>query len=167
MDPNSVVRLVDNCATQGYHPIITTTGTVLNSTLLETANTSGLLGGGQVFPYPLDVPATATFRQSFRQYASGAPTSELEAAAWVGGLILQAASRSLPANPTPADVLAGLYRIKNNSFGGLTQPLTFRKGQPTKTSTCGFTITITNRQYVASKGLTPTCLPASLADGYQ
>ena len=162
MDPNSMDRFVEDCATQGYHPYISTAGLVFDATLLGTADTNGMEAGGSVFPFPVVSSATAQFDQSFQQVTGSAPSSEFEAMAWVSGLILGAGSVDLPvSDPTPADLIAGLDTIKNDTFGGLTVPITYNKGQPTPTQLCAWPLQITNGAFTAPNGMTPTCLASS------
>jgi branched-chain amino acid transport system substrate-binding protein len=161
LEPNSMVRFVNDCAIQGYHPYISTAGLVFDSTLLGTPNTNGMVAGASVFPFSVEAPATAVFNQAFQQITGSAPNDEFEAMAWVSGLILQAAGKDLPANPTPADVINGLDQIKNDTFGGLTVPITYMKNQATPTQPCAWPLVINNGAFTAPGGMTPTCLAST------
>jgi hypothetical protein len=79
---------------------------------------------------------------------------------WVAGQMLLAATRNLPAeNPTPQDILKGLWSIKNNSFDGLTpEPVSFTEGQPSPDHACYFVVQIKAGSYAAPYGSKPQCL---------
>lgn len=161
LDPSSIRRFADSCAVQGFHPFLGTTGVVLSASLLAAGNTDGLVAGTPVFPFPLASLATKAFQDAFNEVTGSAPTSQYEALAWVGGLVLQEAGEALPADPRPNDVLTGLHTIKNDNFGGLTSRLTFQVGKPTPTPLCAWLLVISEGRFTAPNGLTPTCLKSS------
>lgn len=163
MDPQSVVRFVSDCHNQGFHPQYVTT--MLSFTAaLQTPELAGILGFGPSFPYILQTPATATFDQAVESATGGPPDSEWYAEAWVAGLVLSTASADLPAsNPTPADVLAGLYRIRNDDFGGLAPPLSYYQGEASTASPlCNYELQVdASGHVVAPIGMAQVCLPAA------
>jgi branched-chain amino acid transport system substrate-binding protein len=164
MDPASLDRLTQDCANQGYYPHYSAGGLAMVPTVLSTPDTVGVLAAGSIFPFPVVAPATAQFDQAVQQTTGGAPNSEFYASAWVAGLILQAASKNLPANnPSASDVLNGLDQIKNDDFGGLTSPITYVQGQPTASPTCYFLIQVVKGGFSGPDGLNPQCLPSSYA----
>jgi branched-chain amino acid transport system substrate-binding protein len=164
MDPNSDLRLANDCAAQNYHPIYNTLVLAFTPLLLTSPNAVGMVAAGSVFPFMEVTPATAQFDQAVQQSTGGPPTTEFEASAWVSGLILQQASINLPvANPRPADVVAGLDQIKNNNFGGLTDSLTYTNGQPTQSPSCFFVAGVVQGGFNAPYGMTPQCLPTNFA----
>jgi branched-chain amino acid transport system substrate-binding protein len=157
LDPASITRVASDCSNQGYHPKYLSISLDDTNSVI-TSSTVGMISGGSAFPFSVVSAATAQFDQAAQQATGSGPIGEYEALAWVGGLILQTASANLPAaNPTAADVLAGLYQIKNNDFGGLASPITYVQGQPTVSPKCAFLIEIGNGAFVAPNGLTPTC----------
>lgn len=164
LDPASVVRLADSCANQNYRPYLGMLGFVFGDILLRTKNTEGLVGAGSAFPFPFRTPATEAFHQQFQETVGRAPGAGAEANAWVGGLILQEGGRDLPANPTPADLVRGLTKIKKNNFGGLASAaMTYGEGQAHPSPTCAFMVKVVNGGYEAPNGLKPTCLPESFS----
>jgi branched-chain amino acid transport system substrate-binding protein len=169
-DPASAIRLMSDCHNQGYSPLFTTVAIIFSPALLASSSTvAGLVGATPWFPFMVQSPATAQFDNAFQQYTGGPPNSEFDAFSWVGGLIMQAASKNLPAaNPTSAELIAGLDTIQNDTFGGLATPVTYQAGQPAVSSTCSFFMTVQgNGTYGAPNGLQQTCLPASFAQGTQ
>jgi branched-chain amino acid transport system substrate-binding protein len=164
LDPASVVRFANDCAQQNYHPFYNITALLLDPTILTSPNTVGTVSASSIFPFMVVTPATAQFDQAVQQSTGGAPTAEFEASAWIAGLILQTAAKNLPAtNPTPAEVLTGLYQIKNDNFGGLSSPLTYTQGQSTTSPTCYFPIQVISGGYSAPDGLQEQCIPSSFS----
>ncbi|HEX3796943.1 MAG TPA: ABC transporter substrate-binding protein [Acidimicrobiales bacterium] len=163
LDPASIDRFVQDCANQNYHPHYIAISLVFAPALLNTPLTVGILATSPVFPFMVQAPATAQFDQAVQESTGGSPNSQFLASAWVAGLILQAASKNLPANPTAADVVAGLDTIKNDDFGGLTVPLSYTAGQPTASPTCYFSLEVTSGGFSAPDGLQTQCLPASFS----
>lgn len=164
LDPASSVRLADSCGSQNFRPYLGTLGFVFGDILLRSKHAEGLAGAGSAFPFPLRSPATETFHQQFKDTVGRSPGSGAEANAWIGGLILKEGGRELPANPTPADLVRGLTKIKKNNFGGLAATaFTFAEAQPHPSPTCAFMMKIVNGGFEAPNGLKLTCLPESLA----
>jgi branched-chain amino acid transport system substrate-binding protein len=163
LDPASIDRLVDDCANQDFHPHYTTTSLLAQPALRDTKNTVGLTFAGPVFPYMVRSAATSQFDQAMIASTGQQPDNEQEALGWTAGLLMSEASKDLPAKPTSSDVLAGLYQIHNETFGGLTSPLSFTRGQPTPSPTCYYLITVGTNGFDAPSGLQPHCLPASFS----
>ncbi len=53
---------------------------------------------------------------------------------------------------TTADVLAGLYKLKNETLGGLVAPLNFTKGQPSPIVACYWAIGVKEGGFYAPFG---------------
>jgi hypothetical protein len=73
--------------------------------------------------------------------------------------MLMYASRNLGDNPTAADIMKGMWTIKNNTFDGLLpDPLTFTEGQNSPDHPCYFVIQIKKGGYTTPLGTKPQCL---------
>lgn len=167
LDPASQDRVAEDCANQNYHPQYASTGLTFTPALLSTPNTDGELGASDVFPFSAQGPETAQFDQAVEEATGGPPTTELESFGWVAGLVLQAAAKDFPAsNPTAADVVAGLDQIRNDTFGGLTVPITYVSGQPTTSPTCSYLLEIVKGSFVDPDGLNTQCVPPAFASVY-
>jgi branched-chain amino acid transport system substrate-binding protein len=77
---------------------------------------------------------------------------------WAAGLLFEAAAQAghLGDNPTPAQVLDGLYALKGETLGGLTAPLTFKKGKATSLP-CWFYYQVKDGKFTTPFGEHPTC----------
>jgi branched-chain amino acid transport system substrate-binding protein len=109
-----------------------------------------------------DLPAEHVYHLAIQQYAPGMPgQGAVTSAVWVQGLELQQAGVSLPANnPGPADILNGLYTIKNESFGGLAPPVTFAKGASSnqQSTPCYFIVQAKGGKWIAPNGSKYLCV---------
>jgi len=98
-------------------------------------------GRGEHVPVlPDRTPASDDFQRAMREYGAGF-TKEIGAAqAWAAGKLFEKAAARLPEPPTKEALLLGLWSIKNETLGGLTQPLTFNENQPATIRACWFTV---------------------------
>jgi branched-chain amino acid transport system substrate-binding protein len=158
MDADSVVRVTRSCVQQGYRPLFATASLVLVNSLAQDPDTNGIIATVPTFPwFQNDLPGEHDYHQAIQQYAPNLPTSTSTSAEWIAGLMLQAAGAHLPANPVPADIQNGLWSIKDSTFGGLTPPTTFTKGQPSPAQNCYYLVQNRDGQWVGPNGSQPLC----------
>ena len=161
MDANSLSRVVRSCRAQGYNPLYLTGGLALVTSLKDDANLQGqdLIGINPMTPWvSTDTPAVQEFQNAIQTYNPSMDNSEAAVTVWLGGMALRAASKNLPANPTSADIVAGLNTITNETFGGMTPPITFTAGQPHPSIDCYYTVELTGGQWIAPSGSQDACL---------
>lgn len=82
------------------------------------------------------------------------------AQAWAAAEIFKAAAEKLPAGKaTGADLMQALYQLpKNNTFGGLTPPISYANtGGPQPAVKCFFTIQLKDGKYSTLNGGKTTC----------
>jgi branched-chain amino acid transport system substrate-binding protein len=159
-----VVKVADDCAAQGYHPIqLGADGTVAES-WRTTPAMNGNIDIQPDIPFFVDsTPATRTMYEAIRRYepslASSPNFGEVVVEAWTSGLLFQAAAEAahLGAHPTPAGVIAGLYELRGDTLGGMAPPLTFTKDAPTTGINCVFLMGIKNATWTLPHGLEPVC----------
>jgi branched-chain amino acid transport system substrate-binding protein len=163
----TVVSVAQSCYSQGYKPIwVTTSGEVTNS-WIQTKAFNGMVGDVQDVPWFDDsIPATKTMQSAIDKYEPGTTTNaaygEVAILGWVAGMVFEGAAKAVDLGPTStsADVVKGLDTIKDDTFGGLTPPLTFTAGQPTIVP-CSFIVGIKGSHYTEPQGLKTACMPAS------
>jgi branched-chain amino acid transport system substrate-binding protein len=161
-DGNAIGRLAQSCHQIGYHPeFLAFSIALLDSTLsfpgLDENNLFASIGP---FPWMVDnTPATKLYQNAISKYfPSGYPNGATSSLAWAAGRVIQtAALGNLGDNVTPASIYKAMYTIKNNNFGGLTQPLTYLPGKPTNPESCFFWITAKAGKFVAPDGA--KCVP--------
>lgn len=75
-------------------------------------------------------PLMADYRDSMKRYVPDGALGSLGAPMWVAGKMFERVAKTFPPHPTTADVLAGLWSVKNETLGGLIAPTTYTKGAP-------------------------------------
>jgi branched-chain amino acid transport system substrate-binding protein len=147
-DGDSLRRMADDCAAQGYKPLFVGDSIAITANLASDPNLNGLLAGQTDFPWVDSyTPAQAAYQQAVKQYDPQLASSATTAAEWTAGMLAVAASSDLTATPTSAEFLQGLWSIKDNDLGGLAPPLTFNANAPATPSNCFFLMTLQNGQY--------------------
>jgi branched-chain amino acid transport system substrate-binding protein len=163
----TVVRVTDGCAQQGYKPLTASTTAVAQSDWLSHDTMEGALVSSSNLPIAADgadaVPAAADF-----QAAIAAKVPKLKGTAqygnpnimtWAGGQLFKAAGEAAKLTPisTPADVKKGLYALKDETLGGLAPPLTFVEGKPAFPA-CYFTTAVKDGRFTLPDGVEPVCI---------
>jgi branched-chain amino acid transport system substrate-binding protein len=158
MDAGSMSRLARSCANQDYHPVLLGGGAMAGPKHPEDPNLSGLYTAYNVVPWIVnDVPAVAEYRKAIADF--GDPIWPSSGVVWADGMLLRAAAARLPEkDPTPADVLSGLYSLKGETLGGLIQPAAFTPDQKTRGSSCFFPLVIKDKQWAAPLGAKQECV---------
>jgi branched-chain amino acid transport system substrate-binding protein len=161
------LRVIDGCAQVNYKPSQVNQTEDTGTSWLKDPNTNDALLVSPNANYVDDsLPATKQFLDALAAYAPGLTTGDQFSSnviyPWIGGELFEAAAKAANIGPssTPADVKRGLYALKSETLGGLTQPLTYTEGQPT-VLTCYFVDAIQDGKFVSMDGNKPTCPSAS------
>lgn len=153
------VRFAAACAQQGYKPIEVTLGSTATPDWAQVPAFDGMVDAILDAPWTdTSTPATQAFHSAMAKYQPGQQLGTGTMQAWVSGEAFAQAYQDAgsPANPTPADIVQGLYTFHNETLGGLAPPLTYTKGQPGKVP-CAFIISIQNGKFTEPQGLKTTC----------
>ena len=111
---------------------------------------------GMTFPFlASDTAARQEFQDAAKAY--GVTPSMNYAAGWAGAKLFERAARNLPAQPSAADVLEGLWSIKNDDLGGITYPITFERDKTAPRVYCWWNLTIRNGRYDLYKDTAMVC----------
>jgi branched-chain amino acid transport system substrate-binding protein len=164
-DPNSVGRLAASCARQDYHPTFGLHALLTADRMKGDPNIDGAAVVSNVFPhYQTGTPATDEFQQAMRASGRGEAIEPQTAAGWVSGKLLERAGLNLPEPPTSAALLEGLWSLKGDTLGGLTQPLSFTKDQPAVPRACWFNSVVKAGAWVSPDAFAQACreVPADL-----
>jgi branched-chain amino acid transport system substrate-binding protein len=136
LDTNSIQRLLRNCQSIGFNPIYITGGPLVTPALLADPRAEGfLVGSGPDLYTDASNPAVAEFLTALRAYAPGQSPSVGAMTGWTAGKLFEA-GLSGAAQSTRAGLLASMYKIKGDTLGGLTYPLTFTAGKPPPRVAC-------------------------------
>ncbi len=157
-DANSIRRIASSCEQQGYHPRY-----AVLQTSQEMAQLPALDGGyfgSSTFPWvAASSPATAEFHRVMKRYAPDVELSAHASSGWVAAQLFAKAAAGVGTTPTSAQVLQGLWTIKDDTLGGLTSPLTFVRDKPAPARYCYFPMELRKAAWVASGGSAPLCQP--------
>lgn len=163
LDSNTVtLNIMRSCARQGYHPKYAVQGQAMGlPSTLKSKDASGAYVVSETFPFfSEDTAAHRAFHNVLDSYGKQAQATAIGAVAYSGGALFQAAADAahMGNSPSPADVVKGLYALpKDETLGGLTPPLNFRKGKPHVTN-CYFAYRIGDGKWLAGKsGSAPVC----------
>jgi branched-chain amino acid transport system substrate-binding protein len=161
-----VVSVAEDCGQQGYEPA----GANLSFTPgTDWATNPYLQGMLSVVPnqslWDESSPATKEFQEALNEYAPGIQENPAynpdNASVWAAGQVFKLAGERAKLTPssTPSDVMKGLYTFKEETLEGLTAPLTYEKGKPTKLVSCYFVSEVKNEEWIAPDGAEPRCIP--------
>jgi branched-chain amino acid transport system substrate-binding protein len=162
-----VLRVAEDCASQGYKPVYVSTVGEMTTPWLAQPAVNGAIGDIQDAPwYATSVPAIATLQAAIAKYSPGVEANaSFGAVATIGydaGTVFATVAKS--ANLTPGSsqtaIIAALDTVKNETFGGLTPPLTYTAGKASQVP-CSFVSGISNGKWTTPSGLTPVCAPAA------
>ncbi len=157
-DANTLSRVARDCKQQGFTPHWVSFGLALVNSIASDANLDGLVGVTGGFPWFLNSGPAATYAQAMATYAGNVTISGASAVVWASGVLMQDASKSLPAGTVKSsDILNGLYALQGDTLGGLGQPLTFHRGQPAPSIPCYFPIDLHGGHFEAPMGLNYAC----------
>ena len=164
-----VQRVVAGCAQQGFHPLpVSQTSTSTNAWLTDTNFRGALLAATNANTFDTSLPVVKELQAAMEaSYPGITKSSEYAFDAiytWSGVKLFEAAAKAGDISPasTGTDVKKGLYALKHETLGGLSEPLTFTPGKPTF-STCWFTDAIKGGKFVSLNADKPTCLTATQA----
>ncbi len=158
-----IPKIAQNCASQGYDPTLLLNDVVLTPSLAQSIGTADAVFGADAFPFTATgSPAAKTFHAALAKYEPSvlnpATFTQDDADTWASGQLFAAAAEAgkLGNHPTPKQLVAGLNKIKNDTLGGLTPPLTFTKGKPHSVS-CIYIMSIYHGTIIQPQGLKLYC----------
>jgi branched-chain amino acid transport system substrate-binding protein len=156
-------KVMDNCVAQGYSPLFISTSSLAVPAWLTDPN----LNGAEL--YSSDVPSfvsnTAATKAEFAALGKYDATvltsqyfSEQVPNTWVSAKMIQLAftNGDLGNKPSAALVAKGFDTFKNETFGGMSPPLTITSAGSVAPS-CVFTQVISNGHWALNNGLALSC----------
>ena len=163
----TVVNVANSCYSQGYKPIYVTTAGEMTTSWLSIPAFNGAVGMVQDVPwFDKSLPATKTMQKAIAKYAPSVLKNpdygQIGIIPWVTGAVFAEIAKTGNIGPssTSADIVKALATVKNNTFGGLTPPLTYTAGKPTSVP-CGYIVGIKKGKFVEPQGLKLSCMAAS------
>jgi branched-chain amino acid transport system substrate-binding protein len=159
IDQNSISRISSSCARQNFKPAFALLSSIMSSEQSEDQNIAQLVGATPVAPwFQSGTPATDEFQGAVRKFGVKALTAGT-ITGWTSGKLFEKATTNLPEPASTAAILQGVWSIKNETLGGLTNPLTFNENQPPARAACWFSVTVQQKNWVTSDGYKLSCKP--------
>ncbi len=157
--------IASDCNTLGYDPTLLNEDVVLTPALATQLGSSAAVFASDAFPFTATSGPAAIYHAALEKYEPSVLNpktfTQNDADSWASGELFEAAAKAghLGNNPTRAQLIAGLYKLKGDTLGGLTPPLTFNKNKANSVS-CIDIVDVDNGSIELPQGLTPYC-PAS------
>lgn len=132
MQTNS--RLLRNAKQQNYSPLVVTPGVAYDS---QWPAVIGRDGDGVImtaWSRPWHAGAiNREYRESVAKYQAGQPVGNSGSAAWAGMKLLEKAATNLDRDkPASEQLIEGVYKLSNETLGGLVPPATWPKDPSTR-----------------------------------
>ncbi len=166
-----VVRVATSCSQQGFNPLKTGDDGEVAANWATSPAMQGALSAQNVAPInDTSNPAVQTMIQALDKYQPGvtkAPSWGMnDVYAWASGQLFAAAAKAanLGDGATSAQVVSGLYKLHDETLGGIAPPLNFTNNGKGHNIYCSFVQGVENNQFTMPQGDTLTCAPeAALA----
>lgn len=159
------LRVAESCSAQGYKPVWVSTAGEMTTTWLSQPAVNGATGSVQDVPwFDNSIPATQAMQAAISKYSPSVLTSSSFGATatigWAAGVVFATVAKTANLTPdsTQAEIIAGLDTVKNNTFGGITPPLTYTAGKAAQVP-CSFVAGISNGKWTEPIGLKTICMP--------
>jgi branched-chain amino acid transport system substrate-binding protein len=158
-----IPKIAQNCESQGYNATLLLNDVVLTPSLATSIGNADAVFGADAFPFTATGSAAAkTFHAALAKYEPSVLNPDTftqdDADTWASGQLFAAAAQAakLGNHPTSKQLVAGLYKLKHDTLGGLTPPLTFNKGKPNSIS-CIYIMSIYHGTIIQPQGLKLYC----------
>ncbi|MGQ0467956.1 MAG: ABC transporter substrate-binding protein [Sporichthyaceae bacterium] len=168
MDGASIARVARSCASINFHPQIITNGLVLSAQNAADPNIrkNTLSSASAVAPWMVanqDTPGQREYHTALKKYAPQSEPTANSITAWAAGKLFEAVIANLGPDAaqraiTTADVMAGLGKVKRETLGGLTPPITFSAGQKSAPLiNCVYFTLLSDKGWTAVNGSKAVC----------
>lgn len=160
IDTNSAGRYAKSCSRQGlkFQWIVQSP----DNAMTAVPELDGALAAIPDFPWFLHSgsPALEEYTQALQRYAPDLAKGgvEQQAAGWAAGKLFELAAQQVSDQPTSADILRGLWAIRDETLGGLlAAPVSYVEGAPAPVIVCGYPIELEGGAWTAPQGMTAVC----------
>jgi branched-chain amino acid transport system substrate-binding protein len=156
-DVGTVNRVVQSCDRQNYHPQYIQGSGTMDAHLATLPGMSDALVQLNDFPWTVNNAAVAEFRDAYKTYAPDDPLTPNASQGWASAVVFQHAAANVGVHPTSDQILQGLWSMHNETFGGLTPPLSFVENKPAPDAKCSFAMQVQDGKIEAPFGLKTVC----------
>jgi branched-chain amino acid transport system substrate-binding protein len=160
LDSNGTRRVSGSCARQGYRPMYSIPIQNVADDMKDDPNLrTTLTAAASTFIYTqANTPATAEYQAAKTRFGVGVRPAGGLSTGWVAGKLFEKAAATVTEVSTP-QILAGLWRIKGDDLGGVTQPLTFTESLPTEPVVCWFDMAVVDDTWASPDDFQRICEP--------
>ncbi|HYF74348.1 MAG TPA: ABC transporter substrate-binding protein [Nocardioides sp.] len=162
-----VAKVATACADQGLKARLVTADATVRSLFAGIPQLDGTVAVGSTVPFVDDsTPGTKAYQEMLAEYLPeiGGENGPLPMNSFIAvELFKKAVELGGTEEVTSESIIDGLYKMKDETLGGLTVPLTFTEGRPTIVN-CYFTLGIEDGEFTMPEGLDYTCAPDDLIE---
>lgn len=162
-----VVHIANACAAQGVTAKqVTVDGTVTPLFLKEPA-LDGTIAAEAVVPFvDTTTPGGQAYQALLAKYLPdlGDANGPNAMYAFVAGKIFEKAAGAVTGDVTSASLKTALYSFKDETFDGLTPPITYTQGKPTSVN-CYFLLGVSGGKFTEPNGAKTQCAPDAVVSG--
>jgi branched-chain amino acid transport system substrate-binding protein len=159
------LSVAESCAAQGYKPTYVSTAGEMTTPWLAQSAVNGAVGNTQDVPwFDNSIPATKAMQAAISKYSPSVLTSAAFGATatigWAAGTVFATVAKTAGLTPDSSQtaIIAALDTVKNDTFGGLTPPLTYTAGKAAQVP-CSFVVGISSGKWTEPIGLKTVCMP--------
>ena len=160
LDPASIRRFARSCQRQGYTPVHSVVGGSIHPHYASEPEFSKIIMVTSVFPFTADAtPAQQEFQAAIATLY-GSPAGSHEAQGWTHGKIFERAAivaAQTTGTITSSSLIDALHTFRDETFGGLTVPITYPAGRPAIIPQCWFVVQATNGTWATLNDGAPLC----------
>ncbi len=157
MDTAGAARLVKDCANQGFKPKLLLLGLDATKEMPTIpALSEALMPGATVSTGARDLASVNQFHKVIETYAPSVGESGFGTQAYAGALMLGHVGKNLSDNPTSAELLTALYKVRKETLGGFIVPVSYSRNGTTA-APCVFIWGVANGRFTAPEGSKPLC----------
>jgi branched-chain amino acid transport system substrate-binding protein len=148
-------HVASDCSRQGLEPTyIVASG---DDSFVDDEAFEGYVTATPAFPPYYDGPETKDFHDAMAEYQPDSPVTPLSSMGWVIGLGMEKVLSGIDGPVTSEAILDQLWTFEDETFGGLSAPLTFIEDQPAPVTKCTFPVVQRDGAMVAPNGLEQVC----------
>jgi branched-chain amino acid transport system substrate-binding protein len=159
------LRVAASCAAQGYKPVYVAEAGEMTTPWLAQSALNGAITAAQDVPWFDDsTPATKAMQAAITKYSPGLQNTASYGAnatiGWAAGTVFGTVAKTAGLTPASSQtqIIAALDTVKNDTFGGITPPLTYTAGKGHQVA-CSYVAAISNGKFTEPIGLNTVCMP--------
>jgi branched-chain amino acid transport system substrate-binding protein len=164
-DGSALQRLASSCARVSYTPILAVPGLAASTNAVADPNIKKFnlyVGTPQVPFLATGTQALTEFHNAYKQFTGADAGDGASMFGWASGKLFEAALNAVAADARkgPVDsktVFSGLYKLKNETLGGLSGPLNFPEGKPRPLVKCAAAFLVTTEGIKAPSNSKLSC----------